>query len=302
MGLRKGVAIMKKTIEQLRAEWSQTDARRDAGLTAPEGVELCRDIAYCEDPRLLLDVYYPQGSTGLLPTIVSIHGGGWFYGDKELYSNYCMRLAQRGFAVVNFNYRLAPESQYPAALEDCVQVLHWIREQGGQHHINEDQLFVVGDSAGGQLAFQLVTMLTSPDYGALFPFSCPQGFRFRACGMNCGCYFLPFSRIFPPKAMGLLFESYIPKDYMPLLPQLKPEKYITADFPPAFVMSAQNDYLKFMAPMLHKKLRKRGVETVLKIYGTKEQKDIGHVFHLNCHSELAKQCNDEQCAFFRAHL
>ncbi len=293
---------MGKTIAELRKEWALSDAKRDAGLTVPEGIALCRDIPYRENPSLLLDVYFSENTTELLPTIISIHGGGWFYGDKELYSHYCMRLALRGFAVVNFNYRLAPEHKYPAALEDCVQVLHWIREHGGQYHINEDQLFLVGDSAGGQLAFQLATMLSNPAYAALFPFSCPQGMRIRACGLNCGCYFLPFSRLFPPKAMGVLFESYFPADYMPILPQLKPERYINADFPPSFVMSAQNDYLKFMAPMLHKKLRKRGVETVLKIYGTRQQKDIGHVFHLNCRSALADQCNDAQCAFFRNHL
>ena len=65
---------------------------------------------------------------------------------------------------------------------------------------------------------------------------------------------------------------------------------------------SSNDYLKMMAAPLHRILQKKGVESVLKIYGTKAQKDIGHVFHLNCRSALADQCNDEQCAFFRAHL
>ena len=57
-----------------------------------------------------------------------------------------------------------------------------------------------------------------------------------------------------------------------------------------------------MAPPLHRKLKRKGVETVLRIYGTKEQKEMGHVFHLNCRSDLARQCNDEQCAFFRSHM
>ncbi len=293
---------MKKTIEDMRREWTRTDELRDQGLTTPDGLLLHRDIPYCSDPELLLDVYCPENTTSILPTIISIHGGGWFYGDKELYSHYCMRLALRGFTVVNFNYRLAPEHKYPAALEDCVRVLHWIRSHGAEYHVDQNALFMVGDSAGGQLALQVLTMLSSPDYAALFPFSCPDGMKILACGLNCGCYYLPFTRLFPPKAMGLLFESYFPDNYIPLLPQLKPQKYITADFPPAFVMSAQNDYLRFMAPMLHKLLKKRGVETTLNIYGTKQQKDIGHVFHLNCRSRLADVCNDEQCAFFLRHL
>ena len=53
---------------------------------------------------------------------------------------------------------------------------------------------------------------------------------------------------------------------------------------------------------MYRLLRRKGVETQLHIYGTKEQKDIGHVFHVNCKLPLAAQCNDDQCAFFRSHI
>ncbi len=287
---------------QTRLEWGANDEKRDVGLTVLPGLTLCKDVVYGPVEGNLLDVYYPDGTTGLLPAIISIHGGGWFYGDKELYSHYCMRLAKRGFAVVNFNYRLAPEHPYPQGLQDCVQVLHWVKDHGRKYHIDVNNLFTVGDSAGGQLNYQLLTMLTSPRYAELFPFRCPDDLKIRACGLNCGCYFLPFNRLLPPKLMGDIFEAYLPGDYMQFVPQLKTSKYITGDFPPAYVMSAAHDYLKFMAKPLHRKLQNAGVETVLKIYGTKEQKDIGHVFHLNCRLELADQCNDAQCAFFRAHM
>ncbi len=293
---------MGKTILELRQEWAQSDARRDRGLPIPDGLTLHRDIPYGDHPENLLDVYYPEDTDRPLPTIISIHGGGWFYGDKELYSHYCMRLAGRGFAVVNFTYRLAPEHKYPAALEDCVQVLHWLQRYGTQYCIDLQNLFTVGDSTGGQMEFQLLTMLTSPAYAGLFPFRCPEGLRIRACGMNCGCYFLPFSRIFPPKAMGVLYESYFPEDYMSILPQLKPQKYLTSAYPPAFVMSARYDFLRFMAPDLRWQLRRHGVEHILKIYGTRKQKQIGHVFHLNCREPLAEICNDEQCDFFKKHI
>lgn len=49
------------------------------------------------------------------------------------------------------------------------------------------------------------------------------------------------------------------------------------------------------------RLKLKGVESRLKIYGKKEEKDMGHVFHLNCRLPQADQCNDEQCAFFLAH-
>ena len=293
---------MEETIKKMRLEWAAGDAKRDAGLTVPQGLVRHLDLIYGEHPENKLDVYYPEGTSSPLPTIVSIHGGGWFYGSKELYSHYCMRLALRGFTVVNFDYRLAPEHKYPAPVEDACKVLFWMQQHSEEYCIDLNNVFTVGDSAGGQISFQLITMLTNPEYAKLFPFPVPEDFTVRGCGMNCGCYFLPFSRLLKPKMMGPLFEAYFPEDYLPLIPQFKAQKFITKDFPPAFVMSARNDYLRFMAAPLHRILKKKGVESILKIYGTKAQKDIGHVFHLNCRSELADQCNDEQTAFFKAHI
>ena len=293
---------MEETIRQMRIKWKEGDDKRDAGVVDPENVTRFTDIPYGPFPENKLDVYCPEGAEGPLPTIVSIHGGGWFYGSKALYSHYCLRMAARGFTVVNFDYRLAPEYKYPAPLEDCCNVLKWILEQGDQYPIDRDNLFLVGDSAGGQLAFQLLTMMTNEKYNGLFAFSPPEGIRFRGCGMNCGCYFMPISKMLPPKKMGKIFEAYFPEDYMPCVPSLKAEKYITKEFPPAFVMTSRNDYLRMMAPPLHGLLRMKGVKSVLRIYGKKSQKEIGHVFHLNCKSNLADQCNDDQCAFFRAQM
>ena len=293
---------MDSEIEKLRSEWAQSDAKRDAGLTYPENIVRHTDLHYGPSPENLLDVYYPVGTTTKLPTIVSIHGGGWFYGSKELYSHYCTRLAQRGFTVVNFDYRLAPEHKYPAPLEDTCAVFRWMREHANGYYIDLNNVFTVGDSAGGQIEYQILTMLTSPKYAALFPFSPPDGFQIRACGMNCGSYFVPMGRLINPKMEGTLFKAYFPEKYLPIVPQLRVAKHINADFPPAFVMTGYHDFLKFMASPLYKLLKRRGVDTVLRIYGTKEQKDIGHVFHLNCYSELAAQCNDEQCDFFKAHM
>ena len=293
---------MEEKIRKMRLEWAAGDARRDAGLTVPEGLVRHLNIPYGPYAENLLDIYYPEGTDAPLPTIVSIHGGGWFYGTKELYSHYCMRLALRGFTVVNYDYRLAPEYKYPAPIEDTCAVLGWMQLHGADYNIDLNNVFTVGDSAGGQIEYQVLTMLTNPRYAALFPFAPPAGFKVNACGMNCGCYFVPFSRFLSPRMMGPIFEAYFPEDYMSIVPQLNARKYINGDFPPAFVMSAKNDYLQMMAPPLHRLLRRKGVESVLRIYGTKAQKEIGHVFHVNCKLPLADQCNDEQCAFFRAHL
>ncbi len=293
---------MLETINKMRLELAAGDAKRDAGLTAPENIVRRTDISYGEDKLNSLDVYYPVGTDRVLPTIVSIHGGAWYYGDKELYSHYCMRLAQRGFTVVNFSYRLAPEFKYPAPLEDACTVLRWMQENAADYYIDLDNVFTVGDSAGAQIELQLLCMLTNPEYAALFHFAPPAGFRVRAAALNCGCYFIPLSRLVSPRLMGIIFKAYFPEDYIPLLRQIKAHKYVTSAFPPSVVMSASHDYLKFMAAPMYRILKRRGVEARLDLYGEKGQEEYCHVFHVNCYLEGAARCNDEQCEFFRKHM
>ena len=117
----------------IRKEFKKNDDLRDSGLTTPEEILRFDDIVYGSDPQWhVLDVYRPKERAGEeLPVIVSVHGGGWVYGDKERYQYYCMDLAKRGFAVVNFTYRLAPEAKFPASLEDTNDVFCWVLANSG---------------------------------------------------------------------------------------------------------------------------------------------------------------------------
>ena len=110
---------MTMTALMFRLMAGRSDKKRDAGLTIPESVSAYRDISYGKHGRWsLLDLYVPKDVTAPVPVIVSVHGGGWVYGTKETYVYYCSDLARRGFAVVNFSYRLAPLHKFPAALEE----------------------------------------------------------------------------------------------------------------------------------------------------------------------------------------
>ena len=288
---------------EIREGINRGDDIRDAGLTTPETIQRFDGLRYGSDEIWnTLDVYCPKGTDNPLPTIISVHGGGWIYGDRQRYSHYCMRLAMRGFTVVNFSYRLAPENKYPAQIEDTCQAVKWVLENAETYHIDRNNIFMLGDSAGGQLCAQFLTMLTNPEYAALFDFTPPEGLTVRACALNCGCYFIPVSRLIPPRRMGTMVECFLPEDYLPVAPQLRIHRYITSAFPPAFVMSSYHDFLKRMAAPLYRRLRRKNVESTLNIYGTKDQTEAVHCFHLNCRSDLADKCNDDECAFFRAHI
>lgn len=156
---------MSLTSMYIRYSFGKGDRKRDAGLSTPEDVKRYDDILYGRNRKWqVLDVYRPKGAEGKLPVIVSVHGGGWVYGNKEVYQFYCMSLAQRGFAVVNFTYRLAPEYRYPAQLEDTDAVIHWIFDHKEDYGFDVNNIFAVGDSAGGHLLSVYTAMLNDRSY------------------------------------------------------------------------------------------------------------------------------------------
>ena len=156
---------MSKTSDMIREKFGKTDQKRDEGLQTPKNIFRYDNILYGQDENFQsLDLYKPkEQKTNKLPVIISVHGGGWVYGDKEKYQYYCMNLAQRGFAVINFSYRLAPENKFPAALEDTCLVFHWIIENALNYQLDTKNLFAVGDSAGANILDLACAMCTNID-------------------------------------------------------------------------------------------------------------------------------------------
>jgi len=286
----------------MRHQWAKGDAVRDSGLVDPPSVEQRKDIRYDKSAGRwhLLDVYRPKNADGLLPTIVSFHGGGWFYGDKELYSHYCLSLAERGFAVVNFNYRLAPEHKYPQGLSDVAAVFRWIRDFGKDEKIDSDRLFFVGDSAGAQLAFQYSAILADPDYRKAFAFEIPP-LRPLAVALNCGIYRMKPGTGDNPAA-DVLQRSYLGrKPSSAVMDSLDALGMMNAQFPPTFLMTSVNDGLTPESVPLRKRLEELGIPHIYREYG-QGIPEAGHVFHVNQKLAEGRRCNDDECAFFRRYL
>lgn len=92
-------------------------------------------------------------STEHLPVLLYFHGGGFTIGSLETHDSLCRQLALRsGAAVISLDYRLAPEHRFPAAVDDCWAVMHWLAEQAHTLGLDGSRLAVGGDSAGGTLA------------------------------------------------------------------------------------------------------------------------------------------------------
>ena len=111
--------------------------------------------------RVRVRVYRPAGAPGraALPGVLFLHGGGYAFGSPEQFAPvYRMMLQTRACVVVSPDYRKSLEVPYPAALHDCYGTLLWLKAHAAELGVRDDQLFVVGMSAGGGLT-AAVTLL-----------------------------------------------------------------------------------------------------------------------------------------------
>lgn len=291
--------MMSAASEKFIREATASDAVRDAGLQTPENIVRFDDICYGEDTKWQkLDVYRPrEAGDSVLPVIVSVHGGGWVYGDKELYQYYCMDLAQRGFAVVNFTYRLAPQYKYPAPLEDTNLVFQWMRENSEKYGLDTERIFGVGDSAGGNILGLYAAIWTNPEYAKAYEFKVPEGMNLRAVALNCGAFCMDIAT----EQTNELMTDYLPEKGTPEeLRLISVPNWITEHYPPTFLMTAVGDFLKYQAPYMVKTYMEHDVPFLYRFYGSRDNQ-LGHVFHCAIRTEDAKLCNDEECEFFRKY-
>lgn len=120
-----------------------------------------RKVPYCHvDGRPLpMDVYYPDEAGQAWPVTVYVHGGGWSSGDKTAGAGirFIEPLRKAGFLVVSVNYRLSPEYQFPAHIEDVKCAIRHLRAQAAVYNLDPDRIGAFGGSAGGHLVSLLGT-------------------------------------------------------------------------------------------------------------------------------------------------
>lgn len=101
----------------------------------------------------------------VIPVLVYYHGGGFFGGSIQNVEQICRTFADRSdMAVVSVGYLLSPEHPFPAGLMDCFEVVETIATEGQIFNVLGDQIFVAGDSAGGNLAIT-TSILDSSVFG-----------------------------------------------------------------------------------------------------------------------------------------
>lgn len=127
-----------------------------------DDIKSVKEIAYGTNPHNKLDIYYRE-SQHKLPVLFNIHGGGFVAGDKKHRVSIGHIFADKGWFVVNINYRLAPRFAFPDPMIDCFEALNYLNVLSEQYNLDLDKVVLTGDSAGGYYSVHMIAALTNPE-------------------------------------------------------------------------------------------------------------------------------------------
>ena len=284
---------------------TKSDRKRDKGLEIPRTVEYTRNLRYGKNKKYhLLDICWPKevdnrlvdAKRDKLPVIVNVHGGGFVYGSKEVYQFYAASLAEKGFVVINYNYRLDPQYKFPSPIVDLNAVLTWLFVNTDMYPVDTEKVILVGDSAGAQIACQYGAIYSNDNYAEIMEIVKPK-VVIKALGFACGTYNLK-KRVMEEGAKGLM-KDYLTKNPLNYGNKLDVLEHITKAYPPVYLFSSKGDFLMNECGIMADFLKEKGVTCEHKIYGNEQ---TYHVFHVDMRNEFSVVANNDQIEFFKRFL
>lgn len=262
-----------------------------------------RDVTYCTGggTSLKMDVYYPQGGSGLTPAVLYVHGGGWSSGSKTAGAGAetISALVAKGFLVAAVDYRLAPQNKWPAQIEDVKCAVRYLRANAAKYSIDPNNIGAYGGSAGGHL----VAMLGVTDGD--------EGFEGTGGWAGVSSRVQAVVDMFGPTDLTVQFEganqgtitNVFGAQTRPseILTNASPVTWVSADDPAFLILHGEKDTLVPLAQSqkLHDRLTAAGVDATLMVV-----KNAGHSFRQEggAISPSRAEISNMIVAFFEDHL
>ncbi|MFB9860010.1 alpha/beta hydrolase [Salinicoccus siamensis] len=230
--------------------------------------------------------YYPLGAEKKKqPVYINLHGGAFIMKNKDMDDPYCRFLAnQTGCVIVNIDYVKAPEYPFPKAIEQCYEVLQWMKMNAEDLNIDSDRIMVGGQSSGGNIATALclyleeksekqplLQVLSYPMLDFATPFSKkPEPNKWRA-------------RF--PQVAHFLNMCYVPKKEDSKHPLASPVYAdVTSQLAPALFLIAEHDAFRPEAEVYATKFKAAGVNVEDHLF-----KNCTHAFTHTGPSEKAEE-------------
>ena len=274
------------------------------------GLEILSNISYTESGmhEHFLDIYRPANLLDKAPCMLYIHGGGFKNLSKDTHWMINRKFAAAGLVVFSINYRLAPDNQFPAALEDAAMALTWLLKNGKYYHADTSKIFLAGESAGANLALSLLVAMANKKG----PFTWSNELyknrksvigALPACGIlqvsNPGRFITEGVSEFVSNRIKSICHSYLPEALYsrpdssyadPLV--LIEKKNFDKDLPPIFTFAGKNDPILSDTIRLKEALENHGQPCEAMFY-----EDAGHAFHALTWLEQSRHCWNQQLEF-----
>ena len=215
-----------------------------AGGPGPEVARVYDEqIPTADGGQFAVRVLVPEGDIRAL--VVYIHGGGWVIGNLETHDHVVRVLANRlHAAIVNVDYRLAPEHPFPAAADDSWAALLWAHERMTEIAGGPVPLVVMGDSAGGNLS--AVVARRARDAGGPRLASQVLVYPVTDADLDTPCYLDPANQLLLTRdSMVWFWDHYAPDPADRKHPDASPlQAADLSGLPPAIVLTAEHDPLR----------------------------------------------------------
>ncbi len=226
-------------------------------LTPKDGQvrQVARGLAFGPGPRQTLDTYAPTGPADgpLRPLVVFFYGGSWNSGERQGYGWTGRALAAQGFVAVVPDYRLVPDVQYPAFVEDGAAAVALARREARGWGADPDRIVLVGHSAGAYIAVMLAT-----DRRFMAQAGVPRASLRGAAGLAGPYDFYPFDARSSRAAFGDWADG----------PATQPINAVDGDEPPLWLATGDGD--ETVRPRnslaLAEKVNAAGGEAEVKLY------------------------------------
>jgi monoterpene epsilon-lactone hydrolase len=226
--------------------------------------------------------------------ILYFHGGGYVSGTCQTHRRHVAKFVQgSGVGALLFEYRLAPEHPFPAAIEDAAAVHCWLLSRG----VAPSRIAFAGDSAGGGLC--LATLLALRDQGVALPAAAVALSPWT--DLKCTGESLTTKKKVDPFTPGdawTVFSKYYVGDNDPGLPWISPLYGDLSGLPPILIYAGDRDVLFDDSTRFVEKAKAAGVDATLRV-----GEGLFHCYPV-CASLFpeARQAMDEICAFINTHV
>ncbi|SDI82199.1 alpha/beta hydrolase [Mucilaginibacter sp. P25] len=123
------------------------------------GITIAEKTITEDGQSISINIVKPANAKGTLPVFMFFHGGGWVLGDFDVHKRMVRDLVvESGAAAVFVNYTPSPEAHYPVAVNQGYAATKWVAEHGKEIGVDGNNLAVVGNSVGGNMAAVVALM------------------------------------------------------------------------------------------------------------------------------------------------